>query len=126
MTVHDAIRNANSLLPGTPVDVGEDPRWQAIIEIGQYLESQPQPVWEFICRWGAFPQDDLRNAIASCLLEHILEHHFLEYFPRVEEMVSAEPSFAYTFLQCWQFGQAEEPDNSKRWQALAARLCPDQ
>ncbi len=36
-----AIEKANSLLPGTPAPDGEDPRWQAILEVGHYIESNP-------------------------------------------------------------------------------------
>ena len=48
MSVNDAIREADALLPGQPLDAGEDPRWQAIMAIGEYIESEPGPVWEFI------------------------------------------------------------------------------
>lgn len=122
MGVDKAIAKANALVPGTPVDSGPDPRWQAIIEIGEYVESDPAPVWGFICKWGADPQDDLRDAIATCLLEHILEHHFATYFPLLEGLVSQTPGFADTFLRCWPFGESEAPDNAKRWQALESQL----
>jgi len=56
--VHEAIRKAEALLPGVPVNVGEDPRWQAIIDVGVHLESEPQAVWECIRRWGSNPQND--------------------------------------------------------------------
>ena len=77
--VHQAIQKADALLPGRPVRDGEDPRWQAIIEIGDFIKSEPEAVWSFIARWGGHPQDDLRDAIACCLLEHLLEFHFADY-----------------------------------------------
>lgn len=122
MDVQDAIRAADALLPGEPVDRGTDPRWQAIMAVGDHLESEPEAVWSFIRRWGGHPQEDLRNAIATVLLEHLLEQHFEEYFPRVEELALAEPLWGDTFQRCWRMGQAEEPLNATRWEALEARL----
>ena len=46
------IRNADALLPGVPTD-GQDQRWKAIIAVGEYIESEPEAVWQFICRWGS-------------------------------------------------------------------------
>jgi hypothetical protein len=122
MSVFDAIREANALLPGEPVEAGTDPRWQAIIQVGEYIESDPEPIWEFIQRWASHPQEDLRNAIATCLLEHLLEHHFDAYFPQVEQAVAQDTLFADTFQRCWLFGQSEEPDNAKRFVALQNRI----
>ena len=122
MSLFDAIREAEAILPGEPVEDGIDPRWQAIIRIGEHIESDPEPVWQFVRRWGSHPQEDLRNAIATCLLEHLLEHHFAIYFPQVEEVALGEPLFADTFLRCWPFGEAEAAHNAKRFVALQKRL----
>jgi len=122
MHVHDAIREAESLLPGEPAEDSPDPRWQAIIRLGEYIESDPEAVWEFIRQWGGHPQKDLRDAIATCLLEHLLEHHFATYFPRVEELALADPRFADTFQRCWRFGQADERGNAERFKRLKQRL----
>jgi hypothetical protein len=122
MTVHDAIRIAEALLPGEPVAAGEDPRWQAMLVVEDFIETDPQPIWLFIARWGGHPQEDLRNAIACCLLEHLLECHFAEFFPQVEERSLADPLFADMFLRCWQLGQAEEPGNAGRFESLRHRI----
>lgn len=122
MGAQKAIDEANGVLPGQPVAEGIDPRWQAIIRIAEYIESDPEPVWQFILRWGAHPQEDLRDAIATCLLEHLLEYHFSAYFPRVEQAALADPAFGDTFLRCWQFGQAEEAGNAERFASLVERL----
>jgi hypothetical protein len=122
MSVSEAISEADALLPGEPTDEGLDPRWQAIIRVGEYVESDPELVWEFILRWGEHPQEDLQYAIATCLLEHLLEHHFAAYFPRVEQAALADPRFGETFQRCWQYGQAEQPGNAERFVALGERL----
>jgi hypothetical protein len=123
MTVREAIRRAEALLPGEPASEGEsDPRWQAIIDVGEYVATEPEAVWEFVRAWGGHPQQDLRNAIACCLLEHLLEHHFQLIFPRVEERVLCDPLFAGTYLRCWKLGQAEEAANSTQFDILRERL----
>ncbi|MDB5323843.1 MAG: hypothetical protein JWN40_5474 [Phycisphaerales bacterium] len=72
--VRRAVARAQSVLPGRPALEGQpDPRWQAIIRVGTFIESHPEPVWEFARRWGKHAQADLRAAVATCLLEHLLE-----------------------------------------------------
>src|SRR5215208_4887709 len=123
MGVSKAIREADALLPGVPAEGGEDPRWQAIIRVGEYVGSEPEAVWSFARRWGSHPQEDLRDAVATCLLEHLLEQHFAAYFPRVERLALADPLFGDTFRRCWQLGQALEPGNAVRYVQLSERLA---
>lgn len=125
MDVIEAIRNADALLRGVPADEEQDPRWQAIMAIGEFVESEPAAVWAFIRRWGGHPQEDLRDAVATCLLEHLLEYHFAAFFPQVEQLAVADPMFADTFRRCWQFGQAREPGNAGRYAALTDRLAQE-
>lgn len=120
--VQRAIDKAESLLPGVSVPVGEDPRWQAMLEISYFIESDPAAVWQFIRRWGTHPQADLRMGIACVLLEHLLEHHFDSYFPEVERAAMKSKRFADIFTTCWKFGQSEDPRNARRFDALVKRL----
>ncbi len=121
MTLRDRIAYADSLLPGVPAPDGEeDPRWQVMLAIEDDIETDPEPIWEFISRWGDYPQEDLRNAISYCLLEHLLEHHFDRYFERVRALALAKELFADTFSRCWKFGQAKEPGRTERFDELQA------
>lgn len=122
-TVHDAIAEAENILSGTPApDPDDDPRWQAIIRVAEFVESDPEPLWQFARRWSSSPDEDLRDAIAACLLEHLLQFHFVTMFPRVVAAARADAAFADTFLRCWPFGQAEEPGNAARFDALKVEL----
>jgi hypothetical protein len=118
MSVRDAILDAEAVLPGEPVEEGTDLRWQAIIRVGEFVESDPEPIWGFILRWSNHSQDDSRDALATCLLEHLLEHHFATYFPLVEREALTNPPFADTCRRCWAFGRATESGNRERFQAL--------
>lgn len=124
MTLSQAIRRANAVLPGEPAPDGElDPRWQAIIEVANFIETHPDEVWDFVAEWGGHEQDDLRMAIATCLLEHLLEHHFEAIFPRVEKAARSNRLFADTFCSCWKFGPSEHPENARRWDRLRTEIA---
>jgi hypothetical protein len=123
MIVHEAIDRANEILPGVSAPKGEqDPRWQRIIDVGTYIVAEPEAVWAFVARWGSATDEDLRDAVATCLLEHLLQHHFELMFPRVEERANSDTLFADTFKRCWKLGQAELPKNAARFDALSTRL----
>ena len=58
-------------------------------------------------------------AVATCLLEHLLEFQFDLYFPRLErEVRSGNRLLADTFMTCWKFDLAEVPRIVKRWERL--------
>ena len=117
--VDEAIRRATAVLPGRSASVeNEDPRWEAIIEVGHYIESNPEEVWQFISTWGGHSQEDIRNAIACVLLEHLLEFHFDLIFPRVEAAVESNVLFSDMFCRCWRFGQSELPTNAIKFDTL--------
>ena len=121
MTVEEAIADAEAILPGRAAAEGRiDRRWQAIIDVGKFIESNPEQVWAFIRRWGRHRSQDLRMAVATCLLEHLLEYHFSGYFPHVENEVRSEPLFADTYSMCSKFGQSELGENSRKCDGLKA------
>ena len=123
MTVEEAITAAERILPGIAADAGAiDPRWQAILAIGNFIEDHPNEVWNFAAKWGCVSDDDLRAAVATCLVEHLLEHHFDRVFPMVEKLAIKDPRFAETFLSCWDYGQSEQPANAARLRRLRTYL----
>lgn len=125
-SVEATTARANELLPGDAAPEGAvDPRWQAIIAVGEFVESNPHKVWDFAARWGVHPDPDLQSAIATCLLEHLLEHHFDDVFTRVEKLARTNPNFAQTLQQCWRLGQAEHPANAARLAKLRSELDSD-
>jgi hypothetical protein len=123
MTVRQAIRRAEATLPG--VVGGRGPRWQVVLGVGEYSQSDPDPVWSFIECWGQHEDADLRMAIGLCLLEHLLGYHFELIFPRVERAAMASARFADTFRHCRRMGQAETLENSARWDVLLTSLPPE-
>ncbi len=119
MTVQEAIAAADAILPGVAAPEGaRDPRWQAIIVVGEFVEDEPEAVWSFIVRWGASPNEDLRTAIATCLLEHLLEYHFDRFIVRVEQRALADRLFGDMTRGIWKFGQSEDSGRSERLDRL--------
>ena len=88
--------------------------------MSEFIQTDPEPVWSFASRWGSSPDEDLRMAIATCILEHLLEHHFDDFISRVELAAHADSFFADTVSQCWKFGHAEDPERAARLDRLVA------
>ena len=59
-------------------------------------------------------------AVATCLLEHLLEYHFDHFIARVEDRARADALFATTVSCCWKFGQSEDPKRAARFDRLIA------
>jgi hypothetical protein len=90
--------------------------------IADFIESHPDEVWSFAQRWGSHKDEDLKAAIATCLIEHLLEHHFARVFPKIEVAVKSDRELAKTVTLCWKFGQAEEPENSAKFSRLLEEI----
>ena len=75
-------------------------RWQALIVLGAYLQEHPDAVWEVIVEHGSSEDEDLRDGVATVLLEHLLEIH-PQYRTRVEAQARHDPLFAAMLRTCW-------------------------
>lgn len=96
----------------------ERTRWQAAIALGRLADSDPESVWTLVVRHGSRRHSDVRMAIATCVLEHLLEHHFDTFFPRVAATARSSRWFRNTFSSCYRFGQAELSRNARLWRRL--------
>lgn len=93
--------------------------WQAAIALGEYCENNPKLIWPLALKWGSCDFEDTRTAIATCVLEHILEYHFDDYFPLIrEEILKENKNFAGTYSGCYKFGQSLEPENERKFEKL--------
>lgn len=121
--VHAFITDAERILPGKAAPKGAvDDRWQALIRVGDFVQSDPETIWPFVLKWGSHEDEDLRAAVGTILLEHLLEYHFDAIFPRVEAACHANPYFADTLKRCWKLGQANEAERGKLFDALRDSL----
>ena len=127
MHLEGAIAIANAILPGKEAPPGKiDPRWQAIILVGEFIPTHPKEVCDFAIRWAKHPGQDLQQAIGCCLIEHLLEQHFDLVFPRMRKAALEDSRVAKHFLvyssRSWPFGQAQLPKNANRLKRLAKAL----
>ena len=78
-------------------DPDNDCRWQALIAVGNWIESGPDAVWEVVCEFGDSEDDDMRAGVGCVLLEHLLDHDFDLIWPRVKAFAGeASPRFRET------------------------------
>ncbi len=97
-----------------------DKRWEAASLLSEYVECFPNEIWDIIVKYGSSNNEGLRQAIASCALEHVLEYHFDEFFPKLESLIKIDSNnnLKETLRLCWKLGDAEKSDNSSRWDNL--------
>ena len=69
-------------------------RWQAAIALGEFCQTDPEAIWPLTVKWGSSNDADVRAAVGTCVLEHILEYHFSTYFPKVTRLIyDRKPKF---------------------------------
>jgi hypothetical protein len=96
-------------------------RWAAAEAAGEMIEARPWEAWQLVLRHGSSSIEDTRTAVATCVLEHLLESQFDTFFPLVEAQVRAgNVLLGDTLRRCWKFGIAEERENAERWDKLVA------
>jgi len=97
----------------------ENTRWQAAIALGEGCEECPELIWPLVVKWGSSENEDVRAAISTCVLEHILEYHFEEYFEKSREIIQGgNILFLDTFSTCYKMGQTKLPENAARFDLL--------
>lgn len=97
------LKMADRLIP----DRNNSIRWRTFLLVGEYIRDFPSKVWPFIVKYGAVPNKDIRNGVASCLLEHILEYHYDKYLPEVEKLLFSNKNYIYIFKGSFFFGDEE-------------------
>jgi hypothetical protein len=90
--------------------------------VGEFVESDPASVWAFVRRWGISSDDDLRMAIATCVMEDLLEYHFDDIISRVEEAALADHRFGDMVSHSWKLSESEEPSRAARFDALVRSI----
>lgn len=67
----------------------KDRRWQAAIAAGELIPDGPESVWQIVQKFGSDTHEDVRAVIATCVLEHLLEHHFVPYFQMLKTEIES-------------------------------------
>ena len=87
-----------------------DMRWQSLIVIGEFIPSlqRNKEVWDLLLSYCG-RDEDMQDALATVILEHLLEHQFDETFRKAAFEVLEHGSVVLVDLlrRCWAFGEAE-------------------
>jgi hypothetical protein len=119
MTIDEAIDQADRVLQRIASNRSEiDAQWKAVINLIDFIVTDPDRIWTFISKWGRSDHEYQRSAIATCLLERLLERHFDRFFNAVKIAVKSDERFAHTFARCSKFGQSKLGVNAVHFDAL--------
>ena len=98
-------------------------RWQAVIVVGESIDSNPDAVWNIVAAFGDSRDDDMRSAIACVLLEHLLDTDFDRYFSRVQDEVRrGRLRFLDTLAMCWFDDHGPNYERAQRYVRRVRRL----
>ncbi len=89
-------------------DRNESCRWQALAVVAECAGDRLEAVWELLLRHGSSDDASMRAALATGLLERLLERHYDTYFPLLREQLERRNTrLADTLRRCWLFGGAK-------------------
>ena len=114
---------ADILIP----DRSENIRWGILtIALSPRLQEWDcSDLWPLVVKWGSVRNTDIRTAVGVCVLEHILESDFTEYFGKARQLIEAGNNrFAYTLFHIGKRGESNEPQNSREYDEFFAALPP--
>lgn len=94
-------------------------RWKIAVELTDLAMSDPEALWPLIVKYGSSEDEDVRDQIATCALEHLMEGHFCKFIERIEALCRIPNlNFLDTLKRCWVLGEAEKPENTKRLEKI--------
>jgi hypothetical protein len=82
-------------------DSNNNCRWQSLIITGEFLDKYPDDIFKIIVKYGSSKDEDMRTAISSILLEHLLEKDFKKYFNLFKEYSKNNSFLLDTLSKCW-------------------------
>jgi len=89
------------LASATIEDIDNACRWQAMIVVGEFIEDRPHDVWRIVEQYGCSPDQDMRAAVATVLLEHLIEHGGDEAHQKAQGLAMRSELLANTLRMCW-------------------------
>lgn len=102
-------------------------RWQAAIVVGMSIESAPDEVWQVVRQQGDSKNEDMRSAMATILLEHLLEFDFDKYFSLVRaEVANGRSRLLDTLDRCSFFNNNARENKVRNYLRNATRGRPRQ
>jgi hypothetical protein len=97
----NAIKSYFSMTKKTIEDSNNNCRWQSLIIIGEFLDKYPNDIFNLIVKYGSSKDEDMRTAVATILLEHLLEKDFKKYFSLYKNISKDNSYLLDTLSKCW-------------------------
>ena len=82
-------------------DSNNNCRWQSLIIVGEYLDKYSDEIFNIIIKYGKSKDEDMRTAIATVLLEHLLEKNFDKYFHLYKNVLKNNSYLLDTLSKSW-------------------------
>jgi hypothetical protein len=93
-------------------DKNNNVRWQALIVLGEYIPSgiRNDDIWNIIENF-CDTDEDMQNALATILLEHLLEYDYDSTCQKLQSVTSEKIDFIRNLIsRCWSFSEYKLPD----------------
>ena len=100
MSIEQAVAKARAMLDSPPVETGVDPRWQAIIDVADFIDSSPDEIWGFIEDTRKQADEDLEAALTTVLLEHLFGQH-AHIRSKAIALAETDPQMKRMLQACW-------------------------
>jgi hypothetical protein len=96
-----------------------DEIWQEAIRLAEYLDREPDRVFAIAMKALSIAREaDTLDALATCIIEHILERNF-SYFDHIEKEINrGNGRMIYALAMCRKFGESRNDVNAQRWEDL--------
>ena len=96
-----------------------DKIWQESIALNENISDSPNEVWQTIVEALDLTKNgDTIAAIATCLLEHLLEQDFTWFGSVAERVQRGDDKLLYALSVCSKFGESTKAENSSRWNRM--------
>jgi hypothetical protein len=98
-----------------------DVRWQSLIVIGEFipLGAHNERIWSLILEYCGI-DDDMQSALATVLLEHLLEHDFERTLDKIRgALEKSNPPLLDLVPRCGRFGESDS-----QWRRLQDLIAP--
>lgn len=97
-----------------------DDIWQEAIRLSEHIRTDYDEVVSVtLDAISIANRRDTLSALATCLLEHILEWDFSCFSEIERRIITGDDKLLYALSLCARSGTSANPDNSEKWDRLA-------
>lgn len=89
-------------------DRSNEVRWQSIIVVGEFIPTHPERVFDVVVAFAGTDRD-MNMALATVLLEHLLEEQCIHFCGRIERLIcnGRHAALLDVLACCWRFDESD-------------------